>query len=56
MGGIIFFIIYLVAGSWAVDQTIYANKVIIGDMGAIWLKKTYSCVHTWMDTYTGCSD
>ena len=39
MGGVIFFIIYLVAGSWAVDRTIYANKVIIGDMGTIWLKK-----------------
>ena len=49
MGGIIFFIIYLGAGSWAVDRTIYANKVIIGDMGTIWLKKlTLAFILGWI--------
>ena len=35
----ILFIIYLILGYWAVGQTIFANKVRIGTMGALFFQQ-----------------
>ena len=32
-------ILYLVAGYWSVGRTIYANRIIIGTGGAIFMRK-----------------
>lgn len=32
-------ILYIVLGYWSVGQTIYANKIIIGPMGTLWIKR-----------------
>ena len=38
LSGIIW-ILYIVLGYWSVGQTIYANKIIIGPMGTLWIKR-----------------
>ena len=35
----IVWILYIVLGYWSVGQTIYANKIIIGPMGTLWIKR-----------------
>ena len=34
-----FALVYFVLGYWAVGETIYANKIIIGPMGTLWIKR-----------------
>lgn len=38
LSGIVW-ILYIVLGYWSVGQTIYANKIIIGPMGTLWIKR-----------------
>ena len=38
LSGIVW-ILYIVLGYWSVGQTIYANKIIIGPMGILWIKR-----------------
>lgn len=35
----ILFIIYLIAGYWAVGQTLFANRIIIGTWSKIFMEK-----------------
>lgn len=37
--GTIFFVVYWVAGYWAVGQTIYANKIVIYSGNTLFIKK-----------------
>ncbi len=37
--GAILFLIYIAAGYWAADQTIYANKILIGTTTSIFIRK-----------------
>ena len=38
LNGIVW-ILYIVLGYWSVGQTVYANKIIIGPMGTLWIKR-----------------
>ena len=38
LSGIVW-ILYIILGYWSVGQTIYANKIIIGPMGTLWIKR-----------------
>lgn len=38
LSGIVW-ILYIVLGYWSVGKTIYANKIIIGPMGTLWIKR-----------------
>ena len=45
----ILFIIYVIAGYWAVNQTVYANKVLIGTLTNIFFRKlTYAIFVGWI--------
>lgn len=37
--GAILIIVYIIAGYWATGRTIYANKILIGDMGSIFIRR-----------------
>ena len=38
------FIVYCLAGYWAVNRTIYANYVLYGDLAAIFMRKVLVCM------------
>ena len=57
MGEIISAIIgisYFVLGYWSVGETIYANKVIIGRIGDMWIQRNWGNV--WLDFNSGSFD
>lgn len=53
LSGIIW-ILYIVLGYWSVGQTIYANKIIIGPMGTLWIKKIYTWFYVWLGINSSC--
>ena len=51
LNGIVW-ILYIVLGYWSVGQTVYANKIIIGPMGTLWIKR-FILLYVWLGFNSG---